>query len=84
LVGASGGAPAIEAVRLNGAFGAFIPVGIRIGQDALQPPNAQPRWTSSTPERQAPCTCVADLPAGHGASEWLRYGGSAGLLDMRK
>jgi hypothetical protein len=34
--------------RVHGAFGAFIPVGIRIGQDALHRLKAQPREVSVT------------------------------------
>ena len=34
--------------RVHGAFGAFIPVGIRISQDALQRLNAQPREVTVT------------------------------------
>jgi len=48
--------------RVHGAFGAFIPVGIRIGLDALQRLNAPPRGVTvvyfSGPS--APCPCPAD------------------------
>src|SRR5262249_48718373 len=45
--------------RVHGAFGAFIPVGIRIGQDALQRLNAQPREVTVTyyDSDRAPCAC---------------------------
>jgi FmdE, Molybdenum formylmethanofuran dehydrogenase operon len=48
--------------RVHGGFGTFIPVGIRIGLDALQRLNAGPRevtvayYDSDT----APCACIAD------------------------
>src|SRR3984893_733512 len=48
--------------RVHGGFGAFIPVGIRIGLDAMQRLNAKPRevtviyYDSDT----APCACIAD------------------------
>ena len=48
--------------RVHGGFGSFIPVGIRIGIDALQKLNAKPRevnvtfWAGS----KAPCACPAD------------------------
>jgi FmdE, Molybdenum formylmethanofuran dehydrogenase operon len=48
--------------RVHGAFGAFIPVGIRIGLDALQRLKAEPRgvtvmyYTGEKP----PCPCIAD------------------------
>ena len=32
--------------RVHGGFGAFIPVGIRIGEDAMKRLNAQPRGLS--------------------------------------
>jgi formylmethanofuran dehydrogenase subunit E len=48
--------------RVHGAFGSFIPVGIRIGLDALQRLDAQPRGVTvvyySGPK--APCPCPAD------------------------
>ena len=48
--------------RVHGAFGAFIPVGIRIGLDALQRLDAQPRGVTvvyySGPK--SPCPCPAD------------------------
>jgi formylmethanofuran dehydrogenase subunit E len=48
--------------RVHGAFGAFIPVGIRIGQDALKRLKAEPREVSVTyyDSDKAPCACVAD------------------------
>ena len=48
--------------RIHGAFGAFIPVGIRIGLDALDRLKAEPRgvtvvyYTGDKP----PCPCIAD------------------------
>jgi len=48
--------------RVHGAFGSFIPVGIRIGLDALKQLNAEPRGVTviyySGPK--APCPCPAD------------------------
>lgn len=48
--------------RVHGMFGAFIPVGIRIGLDALQRLDAQPRGVTvvyySGPK--SPCPCPAD------------------------
>jgi formylmethanofuran dehydrogenase subunit E len=48
--------------RVHGGFGAFIPVGIRIGQDALRRLKAQPREVAVTyyDSDKAPCACVAD------------------------
>jgi formylmethanofuran dehydrogenase subunit E len=48
--------------RVHGGFGAFIPVGIRIGQDALKRLNAEPRDVTVTyyDSDKAPCACVAD------------------------
>jgi hypothetical protein len=34
--------------RVHGGFGAFIPVGIRIGEDAMQRLNARPRELAVT------------------------------------
>ena len=48
--------------RVHGGFGSFIPVGIRIGLDALQKLKAKPRevtvifWAGP----KAPCACAAD------------------------
>jgi formylmethanofuran dehydrogenase subunit E len=48
--------------RVHGAFGSFIPVGIRIGLDALKRLNAEPRGVTviyySGPK--SPCPCPAD------------------------
>jgi formylmethanofuran dehydrogenase subunit E len=48
--------------RVHGAFGSFVPVGIRIGLDALKRLDAQPRGVTvvyySGPK--APCPCPAD------------------------
>jgi len=48
--------------RVHGAFGSFLPVGIRIGLDALQPLNAKPREVAVVYQDsdKAPCACVAD------------------------
>jgi len=49
-------------VRVHGAFGAFIPVGIRIGLDALQRLGAEPRGVTVVyySGAKAPCPCPAD------------------------
>jgi formylmethanofuran dehydrogenase subunit E len=47
--------------RVHGAFGAFIPVGIRIGLDAKERIKADPRGLTVTFwNGNAPCPCVAD------------------------
>ena len=48
--------------RIHGAFGPFIPVGIRVGQDALQRLGAEPRGVIVTFYNGAspPCPCIAD------------------------
>jgi formylmethanofuran dehydrogenase subunit E len=48
--------------RVHGAFGAFIPVGIRIGLDAREKLKADPRGLVVTfySGEQPPCPCVAD------------------------
>jgi len=48
--------------RVHGGFGAFIPLGIRIGQDALKKVDAVPREVSVvyTDGAKAPCACIAD------------------------
>jgi formylmethanofuran dehydrogenase subunit E len=48
--------------RVHGGFGSFIPVGIRIGLDALQRLNAQPRGVTVVyfSGLNAPCPCPAD------------------------
>ncbi len=48
--------------RVHGGFGAFIPLGIRIGLDALERLNAKPREVSVTyyDSDKAPCACFAD------------------------
>jgi len=48
--------------RTHGAFGAFIPVGIRIGLDALERLNAEPREVTVVyyDSSKAPCACIAD------------------------
>ena len=48
--------------RVHGAFGAFIPVGIRIGLDALKLLDAQPRGVTVVfyAGPKAPCPCPAD------------------------
>jgi len=48
--------------RVHGAFGAFIPLGIRIGLDAVSRLNAKPRELSVVyyDSDAAPCACFAD------------------------
>jgi formylmethanofuran dehydrogenase subunit E len=48
--------------RIHGAFGAFIPVGIRIGLDAKEKLKADPRGLTVTfyNGEKPPCPCVAD------------------------
>jgi formylmethanofuran dehydrogenase subunit E len=48
--------------RVHGGFGAFIPVGIRIGLDAMQRLHAKPREVTVTyyDSDKAPCACLAD------------------------
>jgi len=47
--------------RIHGAFGGFIPVGIRIGEDALRRLHAEPRDVSVIYYNgNAPCPCVVD------------------------
>jgi hypothetical protein len=48
--------------RIHGAFGAFIPVGIRIGLDAKERLKADPCGLSVTfyNGEKPPCPCVAD------------------------
>ena len=48
--------------RIHGGFGSFIPVGIRIGLDALQRLNAKPREVRVVyyDSNEAPCACLAD------------------------
>jgi formylmethanofuran dehydrogenase subunit E len=48
--------------RVHGGFGSFIPVGIRIGLDALQRLNAKAREVTVVyyDSDKAPCACVAD------------------------
>ena len=48
--------------RVHGGFGAFIPVGIRIGLDALQRLHAEPRQVTVVyfDSDKAPCACIAD------------------------
>lgn len=48
--------------RVHGFFGGFIPVGIRIGLDAKQRLNAEPRKLSILyyQGEKAPCPCVVD------------------------
>ena len=48
--------------RVHGAFGAFIPVGIRIGLDAKERIKADPRGlaVSYYTGEKAPCPCIAD------------------------
>lgn len=48
--------------RVHGGFGAFIPLGIRIGEDALNRLKAERRGVSVTfhDGEKAPCACLAD------------------------
>jgi len=48
--------------RVHGAFGAFIPLGIRIGLDAVSRLNAKPRELTVTyyDSNASPCACFAD------------------------
>jgi len=48
--------------RVHGGFGAFIPLGIKIGQDAMQRLNAKPRELAVTyyDSDVSPCACFAD------------------------
>jgi formylmethanofuran dehydrogenase subunit E len=48
--------------RVHGGFGAFIPVGIRIGLDALRRLEAKPREVTVLyhDSDKAPCACIAD------------------------
>jgi formylmethanofuran dehydrogenase subunit E len=48
--------------RVHGAFGSFLPVGIRIGLDALARLDAKPREVMVVyyDSDKAPCACVAD------------------------
>ena|SRR5262249_15458925 len=48
--------------RVHGAFGAFIPIGIRIGLDAKERIEAEPRGLAVTyyTGEKAPCPCIAD------------------------
>ncbi len=48
--------------RVHGGFGAYIPVGIRIGLDALQRLDAKPRDVTVLyyDSEKAPCACFAD------------------------
>src|SRR5271165_5945380 len=48
--------------RIHGAFGAFLPVGIRIGLDALKRLDAEPRGVTVVyySGAKAPCPCPAD------------------------
>jgi formylmethanofuran dehydrogenase subunit E len=69
LPGWGGGATAETAeewvklgARVHGGFGAFIPVGIRIGEDAMQRLNAKPRELAVTyySGDGVPCPCSVD------------------------
>ena len=48
--------------RVHGGFGSFLPVGIRIGEDAMKRLNAKPRELSVTfyQGEGVPCPCPAD------------------------
>ena len=64
--------------RVHGGFGSFLPVGIRIGEDAMQRLNAKPRELSVVfyQGEGVPCPCPADgvmlaVGQGHGTpSPW--------------
>jgi formylmethanofuran dehydrogenase subunit E len=48
--------------RVHGGFGSFLPVGIRIGEDAMKRLNAKPRELTVTfyQGEGTPCPCAAD------------------------
>jgi formylmethanofuran dehydrogenase subunit E len=48
--------------RVHGGFGSFLPVGIRIGEDAMKRLDAKPRELSVTfyQGESTPCPCAAD------------------------
>ncbi len=48
--------------RVHGGFGSFLPVGIRIGEDAMQRLNAKPRELTVLFQQGegTPCPCAAD------------------------
>jgi formylmethanofuran dehydrogenase subunit E len=48
--------------RVHGGFGSFLPVGIRIGEDAIKPLDAKPRELSVFfyQGEGTPCPCAAD------------------------
>ena len=48
--------------RVHGGFGSFLPVGIRIGEDAMKRLNAKPRELSVVFQQGegTPCPCAAD------------------------
>jgi formylmethanofuran dehydrogenase subunit E len=48
--------------RVHGGFGSFLPVGIRIGEDAMKRLNAKPRELDVTfyQGEGTPCPCSAD------------------------
>lgn len=48
--------------RVHGGFGAFIPVGVRIGLDALERLKAKPREVTVIyyDSDKAPCACISD------------------------
>src|SRR4029453_3244018 len=48
--------------RVHGAFGAFIPIGVRIGLDAKERIKTGPRGLTVTyyTGEKAPCPCIAD------------------------
>lgn len=48
--------------RVHGGFGSFLPVGIRIGEDAMQRLNANPRELAVVFQQGegTPCPCAAD------------------------
>ena len=77
--------------RIHGAFGAFIPVGIRIGLDAQARLKAEPRGLAVTyyNGEKPPCPCIADgimiatqASPGQGTLQIAPERAPAGLLAM--
>jgi hypothetical protein len=77
--------------RIHGAFGAFIPVGIRIGLDARERLKAEGRDLTAAyySGENAPCPCIADgimiatnTSPGQGTLQVAAEKAPAGLLGM--
>jgi formylmethanofuran dehydrogenase subunit E len=77
--------------RVHGAFGSFIPVGIRIGLDALKRLDVQPRGVTVVyySGAKAPCACPADgiaiatmASAGQGTLQVASEKAPAGLMGL--